>query len=56
MFHSRMLLLVIKSPHTLFLIQTPYWGYRLSFGFSNPEDGTDRLYRKVSKKLPPLAM
>jgi len=27
----------------------------LSFGFLNPEDGLDRLSRKVRKKLSPLA-
>ena len=31
------------SLSTLFPIQTLYWGYRFSFGFSNPEDGTDTL-------------
>jgi hypothetical protein len=24
-----------------FTAHTPYWGYRLSFGFLNPKDGTD---------------
>ena len=29
--------------------------HRLSFGFLNPEDGTDGLHRNVGKNLPPLA-
>jgi len=32
---------------TLVPIQTIYWGYRLYFGFLNPEEGTDRLSRNV---------
>jgi hypothetical protein len=34
---------ILFSPPSLFPIQTPYWGYKLSFGFSNPEDGTNTL-------------
>jgi hypothetical protein len=43
------------SPPTLFPIYIPFWGYRLSFGFLNPEDRTDRLSQNVDKKLPLLA-
>jgi hypothetical protein len=32
-----------------------YLGYKLSFGFLNPEDGTDRFYRNVGNKLPIFA-
>jgi len=36
--------------------RTDLWEFRHSgFGFSNPEDGTDRLSRNVGKKSPPLA-
>ena len=45
-----------SSPPPLFPVWSPYWGYRLSFGDLNPEDGNDTLSRKVSKKLPLLAM
>ena len=34
---------ILFLPPTPFPIQTPYWDYRLSFGFSNPEDGTNML-------------
>jgi hypothetical protein len=32
-----------------------YLGYKLSFGFLNPEDGTDRFRRNFGKKLPMFA-
>ena len=43
------------SPPTLFPIQFPYWDNRLSFGFFTLDNGTDRSFRNVSKKLPLLA-
>jgi hypothetical protein len=58
-FATTLLVYTIPLRHslfTLFPIETPHWGYRwLSFGFSNPEDGTDRLSLSVSKKLAQLA-
>jgi len=42
------------SPHSS-IYKVRVGGYRLSFWFLNPEDGNDRLYRNVGKKLTLLA-
>jgi len=47
-------LMRLFTAHTLPYV-TPYWGSRLSFGFFNPEEVTDRLSQNIGKKLPLLA-
>jgi hypothetical protein len=42
---------VFISPPALVLVQTPYWGYRLSFGFLNREDETDTSGRNYHHPL-----